>query len=364
MTNRFLMFIGAAALSVVSLLPVLAAGQAPTATGKTTGGTSRAPLRTPWGEPALEGIWSVVADVPLERPEEYAGREFLTDEEIAALDKKKSEDPGRNARAELGTDRDVGGAYNAVFNSVLKTGRRTSLVVDPPDGKIPPLTPEAQKRVDMERAYRSAPATAPNPGTYSTACPGCVLNRPAEGPEDVDLNDRCLGSMLPDFGGGAFADGTTIRIGQSPNHVAIYYEHNHGGGANRIIPIDGSGHLPAHMGQWLGDARARWEGNTLVVDTTNFTDHTDFRGSRENLHLIERYTRVDANTLRREITIDDPTTWTRPWTVVIELGKGDDKQNRIFELACHEGNFGMTGILSGARAQEKAAPKATGKEPK
>ena len=347
MRNQFLALVGGlAGVIIVARMPILVAGQAPTAAAKAT--TKAAPKvwtppRTPWGEPDLQGIWSWGSDVPLERPAEFAGREFLTDEEVAALNAKKAVDPGRDRRPAPGSVEDVSGAYNAVFNSVLRTGKRTSLVVDPPDGKIPALTAEAQQR----------PAS-PAPDT----------GRSSDGPEDRSWGERCLGSMMPDFGGGTFGDGT-IRIVQSPKFVTIYYEHTHGGGAHRIIPVDGSAHLPSDIRLWLGDARGKWEGNTLVVDTTNFSPKVEFetigqralgpRGSHENLHLVERFTREDANTVRREIRIEDPTTWTRPWTVVVDLNKNEDKYNRIFESACHEGNFGMTGILSGSRAQEKSA---------
>ena len=335
MTNRCLALVGAlvGVIVVVSLVPVGVAGQARTA-----------PVpRTPWGEPDLQGIWSVAEQIPLERPEEYAGRALLTDEEVAELDRQKALDPGRNARAEPGSQQDVGGAYNAVFNSILRTGKRTSLIVDPPDGRRPPLTAEAQKRREMAQAAR-----------------GAGRNLSAADPEDRSASVRCLGLSLPAFGGGSFASGTVTRLVQSPGYVAIYYEHNHAGGANRIIPVDGSPHLPSHLRPWLGDARGHWEGDTLVVDTTNFQSQGGGGGRRgasydENLHLVERYTRIDANTLEREITIDDPTVYTRPWTVLIELGKMDDTQNLIFESACHEGNFAMTGMLAGARAQEQAA---------
>ena len=310
-------------------------------------GRGQSTSRTPWGEPDLQGIWAVQSQTPLERPDEYAGREYLTDEEVVELDRTKAQDEGRNARGEPGTERDVGGAYNAVFNSILRTGRRTSLIVDPSDGQVPPFTAEVQVRLEKERAYRNAPATAPNPGTYNLG----NLDRIPEGPEDRRRITRCLGSTLPDLGQGSFGDGT-IRIVQSPGQVAIYHEHNHGGGASRIIRVDGRPHPSSHMRFYLGDSRGQWDGDTLVVNTTNFTRKSEFRGSRENLHLIERYRRVDGATLEREITLDDLTTWTRPWTVRIELGKTDDKSNLIFESACHEGNFGLTGILAGARADD------------
>jgi hypothetical protein len=297
--------------------------------------------------------------VPLERAPEYAGREFLTDAEVAALDAKKAEDPGRNARAEEGSDRDVGGAYNAVFNSVLKTGKRTSMVVDPPDGKIPPLTPEAERQAAQGRGGQAGrggpPAQAPGAqlGQGEGAAPGAPPVR-GDGPEFTGA--RCLGTQMPALAQGIFSSANTTRIVQSPKSLAIYYEDNHQGGAVRVIPVDGSKHLPPRIRERLGDSRGRWDGNTLVVDTTNFSDQTNFRGSRgENLHMIERFSRLDATTLRREITFDDPKTWTKPWTVVMEYGRDDSTKNRIFESACHEGNFGIVGILAGARAQEKAA---------
>jgi hypothetical protein len=329
MRHRYLALSGAltGGLALLWLVPAPIAGQSAAA----------ASLRTPWGSPDLQGIWNVTADVPLERPAEYADREFLTDEEMAALDAKKAESPGRNSRAEVGTTQDVGGAYNAVFNSVLRTGKRTSMIIDPKDGRIPPLTEAAEK---TQAAGRGG---------------GGGGGRTDEAPESRSSGERCLGTQLPAFGGGIFASSTTIRIVQSPKAVGIYQEDNHSGGAVRFIPVDGSPHLPSTVRRWLGDPRGRWEGDTLVIDITNFSDKTNFRGSNTNLHLIERYRRVDADTLVREYTIEDPTVWTRPWTVITEFGRDDDLKNRIFHSECHEGNFGMTGILAGGRALEKAA---------
>lgn len=346
MSHRYFVFrvVGplAAAIAILSLAPALIARQAASVATRTTQTDTRTSFRAPWGEPDLQGIWSVAWDVPLERPSIYAGREFLTDKEVAEIDKKKAEDPGRNVPAAEG---DVG-TYNAVFNSVLRTGKRTSMIVDPPDGKIPPLTPLGQKR------------QPPAPGS---AAPILDL-----GPEDRGIMTRCLGIEMPAFGDrpadAIFAQTTIMRIVQSPGVVAIYHENNHKGAANRIIPVDGSPHLPSHLRFWLGDQRGRWEGATLVVDTTNLTNRTDFRGSNENLHVIERYTRVDAKTIQRQITMDDPTIWTRPWTVMIELGKTDDKLNQIYESACHEGNYAILGALAGKRAQEKAAAAEAGRQ--
>lgn len=356
MTQRSLAFITAlaAGIAVASLVSVSVAGQ-----------TRAAALRTPWGEPDLQGIWNDDTQTPLERPARFAGREFLTEQEVAALNRQRAQNPGRDRRNEAGTEKDVAGAYNAVWNSVRKAGNRTSLVVDPPDGKVPPLTAEAQKREAQRRDYLEAllqgtsggrpgppsPRRAETPATYNLD----RMNR-ADGPEDRSRPERCMGSTLPDFG-------EYMRIVQSPGSVAIYHEHGQGGGGNRIIPITNAPHLPSHIRQWYGDARGRWEGNTLVVDTTNFSLKTDYRGSRENLHLIERFTRLDADTLNYRVTIEDPTTWTRPWTISIDMSKNEDRFNRIFESTCHEGNFGLTGMLANTRAAEKAFTEGRGPDP-
>jgi hypothetical protein len=324
-----------AATIIVAVVSVLVSGQSARVP------EAAADLRTPWGEPDLQGVWTRDTDTPFERPEAYAGREFLTDEEVAALDRKKAQDPGRNVPTQEG---DVG-TYNAVFNSVLRTGKRTSLVIDPPDGKIPPLTPAGQKK---EAAALAEAAR--------------LQSRLPEGPEDLAGMTRCLGSSLPNIGGGVFGN-VAIRVVQSLGVMAIYQEFGHQGGSNRVLRVDGRPHLAPRLQFWLGDSRARWDGNTLVVDTTNFsprftadsTFRTNYHGPRENLHLIERWTRIDANTLRRRITFDDPTTWTKPWTVELDFGKTDEKANLIFESACHEGNYSMPGILGGSRIEERAA---------
>jgi hypothetical protein len=300
--------------------------------------------RMPWGDPDLQGVWFVLANVPLERPAQYAGKEFLTDQEVAQLDKQKEDDPGRNSRSANATQ-DVSGAYNAVFNSVLKTGKRTSMIIDPPDGKIPPLVAAAQG------AGRGGRGAAGGPLGLGTG-PGINDN-----PETVAQSPRCLGVPMPFLPlNTLFAQGTVMQIVQSPKSMGIYMEDDHAGGGNRVIHMDGSAHPPSSLKFYLGDSRGHWEGNTLVVETTNFQQ--GFRGSNvETYKMIERFTRVDANDLRREITFDDPKTWTRPWTVVIEMGKTDDRRQMIFDSACHEGNYGMTGILVGNRKEEQAAGK-------
>ena len=335
-----------AAVFVAALALIPVACQAPSSPTAVDTDTS---LRTPWGEPDLQGIWTDTTATPLERPAQFAGQEFFTDEERAELDEQRAALRRFDSRSEAGTPLDVAGAYNAVYQSVKKTGRRTSLIVDPPDGRVPPLTAAGRQRVDADRRGRASFEELA--GSYGTE----RMNR-ADGPEDRGRAERCLGNRLPALGGYS-------RIVQSPGYVAIYYEAGQGGGGNRIIPVDGSEHLPSHIRQWYGDARGRWEGNTLVVDTTNFTRKTNYRGSRETLHLIERFTRADDQTLQYDATFDDPTTFTRPWTVTVELTKQDDRHNRIFESTCHEGNYGMTGILVNTRAAEQAFAEGRGPDP-
>jgi hypothetical protein len=314
--------------------------------------------RTPWGDPDLQGIWNSKTTTPLERPDEYEGREFLTDEEVAELEgaaqQRVQEGSGAglaSERAERGTATDVAGAYNSVFASrgttVVRTGR-TSLVIDPPDGKIP-YSAEGLERVAAEVAYRKE----------LMAADLATLVYMAEGPEDRP-NDRCLGFTLPC---------TSMycaysRIVQTPDLVTIYYEAGHTGGAYRTIPLDGRPHLPPHMRQWYGDSVGHWEGDTLVVDTTNFTDRRSvegtstpigFRGSGETLHLVERFTRVAPDMIQYQATVENPVMYSRPWTLEIPWIEPADQQHKIFESACHEGNYGLTGILSGARAMEKSS---------
>ena len=179
-----------------------------------------------------------------------------------------------------------------------------------------------------------------------------------DGPEDRP-NDRCVGVSIPLRFGSAGAAGALHRIVQAPQRVAIYYEHGHQGGAYRSIPVDGQPHLPPDVRQYLGDARGRWEGNTLVVDTTNFTHRTNYEGSRENLHLIERFTRVEPGLIMYRATIEDPTVFAKPWTFDIPLVRQDEKANRIYESACQEGNYALTSILAAARLQEKKGAAAT-----
>jgi hypothetical protein len=336
-------------LCALSLAALPLASQSPAPGGKTAaakpstaarGGSSP---RTAWGDPDLQGTWFVMADVPLERSAANAGKEFLTDAEVAASDKQKGLNPGRNARSADSTQ-DVTGAYNAVFNSILRTGKRTSMIIDPPDGKIPPLVAGAQAGRGGPGAGRGGPGRGP-------------AQDQNDNPETIAQNPRCLGVPMPFLPlNTAFAQGTVMQIVQSPKSMGIYMEDDHAGGGNRVILMDGRPHLPKNIKTYLGDSRGHWEGNTLVVETTNFSQ--GFRGSNVDTYkMIERFTRVDAKNLRREITFDDPKTWTRPWTVLIEMGRADDSKHMIFDSACHEGNYGLTSILVGARKEEQAAGK-------
>jgi len=298
--------------------------------------------KTPWGEPDLQGTWFVMENVPFERSAANANKPMLTDEEVAALDKAKSADLGRNMRSENAA-RDVDGAYNAVFNSVLRTSKRTSMIIDPPDGRIPPLAPEAQQR--QGRGGGRGAGLGGGRG-------GAAQN---DNPETTAQNPRCLGVQMPFIASNSlFAQGTVMQIVQSPKSMGIYMEDDHAGGGNRVIFMDGRPHSKSKS--VLGDSRGHWEGNTLVVETTNFTQ--GFRGSSPDTYrMIEKFTRVDSNNLKREITFDDPKTWTKPWTILIEMGKTSDNRHMIFDSACHEGNYGLTGILVGARREEAAAKK-------
>jgi hypothetical protein len=353
MSDRYVIPLSALAgvLGLVSLAAVSMSGQTPASPAKSTGakaaGAAKAgtPPRTAWGDPDLQGTWFVLTDVPLERSAANAGKEFLTDQEVAAADAQKGLNPGRNARS-ADKAQDVSGAYNAVFNSVLKTGKRTSMIVDPPDGRIPPLVGGAP----AGRGGQGAPGGRGGLGLGTG--PGVNDN-----PETIPQSPRCLGVPMPFLPlNTLFAQGTVMQVVQSPKSMAIYMEDDHAGGGNRVIFMDGRPHAPSKAKFYLGDSRGHWEGNTLVVETTNFSQ--GFRGSNiETYKMIERFTRVDANNLRREITFDDPKTWTKPWTVVVEMGRAPDQRHMIFDSACHEGNYGLTGILVGNRKQEQAEKK-------
>ena len=367
-------------LVVIVVLGLIAAvaGVLRLTAGATPGQSAGAgpPPRTAWGDPDLQGIWTDPYQTPLQRPAQFANKESFTDEERAALDAQRSAIPRRDQRVERGSERDVAGAYNAVFQSVRPTGRRTSLIVDPPNGRIPPLTPEATKRNEVEREYRLAllqpTETCKNKdaacagGRYGPVSPRRNEMPPFyntgrtnrnDGPEDRSMTERCMGAVLPDFGG-------YRRIVQSPGSVSIFYDTGQGQGWQRVIPVDGRPHLPSSVRQRFGDSRGRWEGETLVVDVTNFSPKFSYQAARENLHLVERFRRVDANTIEYSVTIEDSTTWTRPWTVKQELVRQDEQANRIYyEPRCHEGNYGLPTMLLGARTEERAFANGDGPDP-
>ena len=389
MRTRLLSLIGAA-VAIVSAVIVLKPAQVTVAQeSRKASGTSRASapvLRTLWGEPDLQGIWTDEFDTPLQRPAEYANQELFSEAQRQQLDKQRAELFGSDPRQQRGTTIDVGGAYNTAFLTVKHAGARTSLIVDPPNGRIPPLTPEAQKAAAADREFRLAllqsteacknrepvcaggkydPMPSPRfgepPPRYHTGNFD-RLNR-GDGPEDDPLADRCLHSGLPDFG--SLFGGSFRRIVQTPGGISMFYDLNQGQGWQRNIVMNGSPHLPANIRQWFGDSRGRWEGNALVIDVTNFTPKTDFFGSRENMHLVERWTRTGPKTLEYEVTIEDPTVWTRPWTVKQEFTKQSDEENRIYyEPRCIEGNFGLPGLLHGRRMEERAFAEGRGPDPR
>ncbi|PYS03981.1 MAG: hypothetical protein DMG12_11080 [Acidobacteria bacterium] len=378
MRRPVLQLIGVCAvvLAVILLLKFAVADQMSRATARADGRGTKSPgLKTPWGEPDLQGIWTDEYQTPLQRPAKYAGKEFFTDEERAALDAKRAAVELR-PRAERGSERDVAGAYNQVFMSIKRTGRRTSLIVDPPDGRTPPLTSDIQKQMAAEREYRLALLQATT--TCKNLEPGCRggkygppsprreevpprystgnINR-VDNPEDRSMSERCMAAVLPDFTG-------FRRIVQSPGSVSIFYDVGQGQGWQRIVPVAGSPHLPSPIPQRFGDSRGRWEGETLVVDVTNFSPKSDFMGSRENRHLVERWTRTGPNTLEYIVTIEDPATWTKPWTVKQEYSRQSDQANRIYyEPRCHDGNFGLPGLLAGGRTKDKAFAAGRGPDP-
>ena len=382
MGRRFVEVISVATAIVVvivllKLTPVPVASQ--TATGAPPAGPA---ARTPWGEPDLQGIWTNDFETPLQRPARYANKEFFTEEERAEIDRVRTGAlTADNRPHSRGSERDVSGAYNpAIFLTHKHTGRRTSLIIDPPDGRIPPVAPELTKRRDAMREYQLALLQATEICKQQVAgCRGGKYGPPSrlraepppyyptgsvnrsDNPEDRGLSERCMAARLPDFGGAA---GFYVQVVQSPGTVSMFYDTGQGQGWQRIIPVTDRPHLPSHVRQWWGDSRGRWEGDTLVVDVTNFSPKTDFQGSSENLHLVERWRRVNATSLEYVVTIEDGTAWTRPWTIKQELTKQGDKANRIYkEPRCHEGNYGMPALLAGARLDDKAFAEKRGPDP-
>jgi len=327
----------ASAMALLSRTP--AAAQTPRAAPKVNAvppAKNWTPPRTPWGEPDLQGTYSNKTITPFERPANVSGREFYTREEVEALEKRAQETGGDENR-KRGTTADVERAYNDFWwdRGTRVTTPRTSLVVDPQDGRVPALTEEAKERAAGESkrpAFRGAGASG----------------RGADSWLDRSTFERCITRGMP-AAMSPSAYNNNYRITQSPGYVAIQIEML---GGTRVIPTDGRAHLGSAIRQWMGDSVGHWEGNTLVVDTTNFTDKVLYRGAAENMHLVERFTRVGPGEIDYRVTIMDPTTFTRPWTLAIPFVNTGEE---MFEYACHEGNYGMAGILSGAREAERAA---------
>ena len=347
-----------AVLAVIGLVaPPPVAGQV-SGSGATT-------FQTPWGDPDLQGIWANDVSTPLERPSRFAGKEALTPEELSSFTVERQQSRENRDRRDqaTGTVTDVGRAYNAHWFPVPGNPiSRTSLIVDPPDGRIPAFTPEALERFGVWAVTKgrtgSRASLLPTEGLVD-GTEGGVDGRGgrADGPEDRGLSERCIASSLPRLPGGY---NKHFQIVQAPGYVVIEIEMQH---HVRVIPLDGRPHMSQDVRQWMGDSRGRWEGATLVVETSNFTAKNPFRGSFDGLHLVERFTRVDANTIDYEFMVEDPRTWTQPWRAAYPLrslhslmGGVDQMQiPQMFEYACHEGNYGLTGQLAGARAVERTA---------
>jgi hypothetical protein len=322
------------------VMAMTAAGQAPSKPVPATAKSWSVP-RTPDGHPDLQGIWTNATLTPLQRPPELAAKPFFSEQEAAAFVNQRVQQNRDADRPEARKAGDPGSYNRAFFDSgdrIVKT-RRTSLVIDPADGRIPPYTVEAQAKMERFRAE--------------------LARHPADGPEDRDLSERCL--MFSGIGPPMLAEpyNNNYQIVQSAGYVGLLAEMNHD---VRIIPTAGQPRIPDHVAQWHGIPRGRWEGDTLVVETdgVRFNSQSHFgvayRGmSDENLRIVERFTRTDADTIMYRATVTDPTVYTKPWTIEVPMTR---TKGPVFEYACHEGNYGIVGILEGARVEEKAAASA------
>ena len=284
------------------------------------------PPRTAWGDPDLQGQWNSQTSTPLERPDDgpLAGRNSLSNQEAETIE------TANRASFDLPPREGSVGNYNAFWRDIGKPLTRTSLIIDPPDGRIPPFSEEGQARINAERADRSTRGPSNSPDTW----------------EDLTPWTRCVSRGWNGIGSWYSSN---YQIFQTPGYVIVFQELIH---EARIIPLDDRRHLPDSIRQWMGDSRGHWDGDTLVVETTNFSAKTNYQGSRDTLHLVERYTRMDENTIDYRFTITDPHTFTRPWTVARPMTRITDRIS-IFEYACHEGNYAMEGILAGARREER-----------
>jgi hypothetical protein len=283
--------------------------------------------RTVDGHPDLQGVWDYRTLTPLERPPQFAGKEFLTDEEIADYERRAAARPDGRPPDDARSDPSVHPVEWLDYGKKVVGNHRSSLIVDPPDGRIPAKTAEGR---DRDAAVRAAARS----------------RGPSDNPEDRSLWERCVTRGVPE-GMLPGAYNNNLQILQTRDYVLLISEMIH---EARVVPLDGRPHAPAAVRSWTGDPRGRWDSDTLVIDSTNFSDKSNFRGSRAGLHLVERFRRVDAQTLEYSFTVEDPATWTRPWTVQFPMAKsiGD-----IYEYACHEGNYGLQNILKAGRATDK-----------
>ena len=298
-----------------------------------------------FGQTSLEGIWNSASLTPFQRPVELGNKEYYTEQEAAAYEKARLQEVNRDRR-DGGQEADNARAYNELFfdrGTKLARTRRTSMIIDPPNGRVPPMTEEARKKFQAVQEKFAA--------------------HPADGPEDRPLPDRCLlfSQSGPPMIAGNYND--LYQIVQTPEYISILAEM---GNQARVIPIDGRAHMPGNVRQWMGDSRGHWEGNTLVVESTNFrfNDRSRFGVqydgmTDQNLRITERFTRTSPDSILYRATIDDPTVYTRAWTMEVSLEKAEGP---VFEYACHEGNYGMAGVLAGERALEKRAAEQSSKE--
>jgi hypothetical protein len=346
MHNRFL-GAGQAAVAMTVIawaMATSATGQAQVPAGRTVATKSWTTPRTPWGDPDISGVFTNKDEqgVPFERPAEFAGRQLVSDEEFAArADRAKKQLETDNSEFDIETaDTSNAGQVGSATSPPPhwldrgKPSRRTSRIVEPQDGRLPPQTPQGQQRMAEAAALRTRLRSGRGPSDSYT---------------DRSLYDRCItrglpGSMMPVIYGNSY------QIVQGPGWVAIRYEMIH---EARVIPIDTRSHVSPHLKSYMGDARGHWDGNTLVVETTNFKPETTYQNANpEAMKLVERFTRVSPDKVEWSVTVDDQTTWTRPWTFEIDLT--NDPSQQVLEYACHEGNYAMTNILGGARADERA----------
>ena len=314
MTRRFFR-LAARAFAVVALLPAGAAGQ-------------DASFRTPDGHPDLQGVWNFSTATPMERPADLADQDTLTAEEAAAWEQRLAEQRAANEseREDAPLGARLGYSVRVWFeHGHTLTDQRTSLVIDPPNGRIPAVRPEVAARAELR---------------------GLLRGRHAHGPEDRGASERCLLGFNSGPPMTPSAYNNNVQLFQTADHVVILNEMVHNA---RIIPLDGRPHLPAHLKQWVGNSRASWDGDTLVIETRNFLGETSLRGSSANLHLVERFRRAGPDTLIYEFTVNDPTSWIRPWTAQVLMSRTAEP---LYEYACHEGNYSMPSSLSGARAME------------